>query len=313
MSCRYEVSRGLDIANRYGPCIRTVIQCLEKGPAEEAAHRGRLTVQSNNLVNDVTNVLSRINELDFATANMPSDLIYVRPQSSAERFLHRLHIPTVEIIRSLSQAVLHATIEQQRTFFSLMSQQPSTRVAAGWIYENFMHSRLTRADDSVPGIDQHGQPCDIPTSTNLLAGTKDALRSTSSPRFYWRPGQTGLPGIDAVLRDNSALWLFRTTFSSRGRPCSAIEGLDAVAEIIGTHAPDGQPWNWRLVFVGPSEDALQSARTYHERDLRMHQRWKDVPTFTSKLMFASHYDLEARSVDLERMNALMSQVILLDK
>jgi hypothetical protein len=279
---RYEVEPGLCVAREFGPSIRTILRC--SNPLFEQEYRDELPIAARSLVKGGASVFSQIEELDFSDQSVPSSLIFVRPRSLAERHMHRLVIPTPGIARVLATAVIRVTNANQHTCFSRMSMHPSTRAAAGWIFENFMHARLTRDNTSVPGFDHAGQPCSIPTTTTLVPGTNPGLES-SARDFYWRPGHASFPGTDAVLRRGTEIWVFRSTISCRHG--SVEEGLQAVANRLGSHDVHGQPWCWYLVVVGSSREEAENWRVAQARKLRQssESEWKELATYACELTF----------------------------
>jgi hypothetical protein len=279
----YSAERGLRSASEFGPSIRNILRC-SINPNLETQLRTDISAAARKLVTGGDSIFSHIGALDFSDKTVLSNLIFVRPQSPAERYLYRLVIPTPWIARALATAVIGVQNAHQHTFFLGMTMHPSTRAAAGWIFENFMHARLTSNDGSVPGYDHARQPCLIPTTTTLVPGTNQGLESSASD-FYWRPGHAGFPGIDAVLRRGTEIWVFRSTISYRHG--SIEEGLPAVANHLGSHDVHGQPWRWHLVIVGSSREEAESWRVAQARKLRQssESEWKELATYACELTF----------------------------
>jgi hypothetical protein len=249
-------------------------------------HREVLSVAASTLVNSGANIFMQIQCLNFSDNSKPSILIFVRPRSLAKRYLHRLAIPTPGIARVLATAVLRAPGAQQQMFFMSMCwpSQPLTRAAAKWIFENLMHARLTLSDGFVPGYDHARQPCLIPTTTTIVPATQQELESYARD-FYWRPGHGDYPGIDAVLRRNTEIWVFRSTISCRHG--SVAEGLQEVGNRLGSHDIHGQPWRWHLVVIGSSREEAENWRAAQARKLRQssESEWKEIDTYACELIF----------------------------
>jgi hypothetical protein len=136
-----------------------------------------------------------------------STVIFIRPSSLTKRHNYEFFVPTAEVALQLSTAALAASNQGQQRFFSHMSSYPFTRSAAGWIFENFMHTRLTDKIGHVRALDVNYKEHDIPIVTSIITGPVDALKSAPAS-FYWRPGESKFPGIDAVARDQEDIWAF---------------------------------------------------------------------------------------------------------
>jgi hypothetical protein len=259
---KYDTDRGLFLTRELGPCIRTVLQCLK--PSAEAVFRKDLSFDAQMLVERSATIFADIGLLDFSDSAFSSSLIFVRPLSLTERYTHRLVIPTPTIARVLSTAVLRVTNAEQHIFFSRARWYPSIEAAAGWMYENLMHARLTVADGSIPGVDHEWQPCQIPTTTRIVPVIRDALLA-SDHLFYWRPLEANVSGIAPVILHDTRIWVFRTTINSMR--ASAIKGLDVVAQLFGPHDAKGRPWSWRLVAIGLSVEEAESLRNTDQHAL----------------------------------------------
>jgi hypothetical protein len=293
----YSAERGLRCGSEFGPSIRNILRC-SINPNLETQLRTDISAAARKLVTGGDSIFSQIEALDFSDKTVPSNLIFVRPQSPTERYLYRLVIPTPWIARALATAVTGVQNAPQHIFFLRMSMHPSTRATAGWIFENLMHARLTSNDGSVPGYDHARQPCSIPTTTTPVPGTNQGLESSASD-FYWRPGHASFPGIDAVLRRGTEIWGFRSTISCRHG--SIEEGLQAVANRLGSHDVHGQPWRWHLVIVGSSREEAENWRAAQARKLRQssESEWREVDTYACELTFGPE--------DQSRVDMFMSE------
>ncbi|KAI0696939.1 hypothetical protein BC835DRAFT_831801 [Cytidiella melzeri] len=168
--------------------------------------------------------------------NMPFDkptpLIFVRPESKEARAVCKGYIPTTHLVTILANALIDKQTAQQNLAFSHMSRHAATRSAAGWIFENFMHVRLTTVYKPISCVDRNDRVTNIviPTTENFVTGTLDQLNSSTLP-CYWRPGTSGFPGIDSVIRTRDELWVFRATVGRhRG---TANEGLTCLSQHLG--------------------------------------------------------------------------------
>jgi hypothetical protein len=292
LSERY-VEDGLSLARKYGPSIRMIVQILDGGQDIEYGYRQTLSSEAQDLVRTNRYIFNTLESSGLAEAPS-SAVIFLRPSSLIKRYAYEFFVPTAEIARQLSVAALTVSSQDQQRFFSQMSSYPSTRSAAGWIFENFMHTRLTERDGHVRALDANYKEHDIPIVTSIITGSVEDLKSAPAS-FYWRPGESTFPGIDAVARDQNDIWAFQCTVSRRQR--STIDGLERVAQAIGIRES-----NWHLVIVGSEMPVAQSARAKQARLLEATKRWSSVKTFACELTLRS---------EAERLITLMSSVACL--
>jgi hypothetical protein len=285
------VEDGLALAGKYGPCIRTIIQLLKGGRTREATFRQDLATQASALVSSERNIFNNFSSADITEAPH-SSLIFIRPSSAEERHTYEFCVPTPEIARLLSAAVVTASNQEQHRFFTRMSTHPSTRSAAGWIYENFVHIRLTEKDGHVRAFDMSSHGHDIPTTTRIITGTVVELTSAEAP-FYWRPGQSNFAGIDAIALFNHEIWAFQCTINSRHR--SVITGLAKIAESL-----ESTEWKWQLVIVGPIMSAAQSVQARQAALLAETAEWSRVKIYACELTLNTAED---------RLTTLLLEVI----
>jgi hypothetical protein len=286
------VEDGLSLARKYGPSVRVIVQLLDRGQDDEDSYRHTLLSDAYDLVDNDRNI-NIFNSLESSNLEEASSstVIFIRPSSLTKRHNYEFFAPTAEVALQLSTAVLAASNQDQQRFFSHMSSHPSTRTAAGWIFENFMHTHLTDKIGHVRALDANYKEHGIPIITNTITGPVDVLKSAPAC-FYWRPGESTFPGIDAVARDQEDIWAFQCTISRR-QP-STIDGLERIAQAIGI--PES---NWHLVIVGSEMSAAQSAREQQAGILSKTDDWANVETYAYALTLHDKAD---------RLTALMSSV-----
>ncbi|KAI0695710.1 hypothetical protein BC835DRAFT_1519787 [Cytidiella melzeri] len=265
-------AHGVEIMNKYGPCARTVV-LLVKRPSEEASFMATIAKAASHVAAKVSDVMEAFDNLDISSQNTPSSLLFFRPVSRDERNLSKTYIPTAYFVTTLAHALIKRKNAEQNMFFSLMSQQASTRSAARWIFENFMHVRLTTVSGEptlCQRVDTNRETLQIPTTDNFITGTLDDLSESTVP-CYWRPVASSPSGIDSVIRFQGETWVFQTTFERRRGTTSG--GLSSVIQAIG-RARVGQ---MRLVIVGSSlDDAWEVA--WKMKDIST-----DVPVYACEL------------------------------
>ena len=190
----------------------------------------------------------------------PSMFYFFRPMkisTGIHRQLSTLYVPTQTIRRILAEALREKDNHIKLRFYNALSYHPSTRHAAGFIFETWFHS-FCIAGKSIackwvvqgPG-DAIIQIPTTPDAPDLLPATKDAPGSATPP-YYWIPSKTNFPGIDSALVLEGEIFAFQVTLGSNHK--SPIDGLLCLRKMLPANL---KVLPWRMVFVGPDEERIK--------------------------------------------------------
>jgi hypothetical protein len=263
------LQRGAVLFDKYGPCARTIIDiCL--APHKEKAHNNRIKTAAKYVAKNGSTVMDSIKDLDFGSDATLSSLVYIRPESNENRDLIMIFIPTAFLIGELTFVATYLNHLELHKLFSQLTMHPNTRTAAGWLYENFVHARLTTPGE-VQAIDNMGKESVIQTTNKFVLGLISILRKASPP-LYWRPSQSHFPGIDAVLHTDTETWAIQTTIGNRHG--TAEKGLEQILGVLG----DKVKRKIRLLIVGPDARRVQSV-------VRRMKPWNGIPIYSCTLPY----------------------------
>lgn len=183
---------------------------------------------------------------DYGRYDVSSSLFFIKRGKDAHD--SQIFIPTKYLAKKFALALITVCQESQIFFFSQMARHPSSRVTAGWIFENIIHARLL-----VPpvisihqGKESHPLP-DLPYT--LLQGTEAALsqatREATFP-FYWVPSNTNFVGINSVICTSDEVYVFQITIAQE--PTTPQSGLNKLWPILD----QTRQKVWNVVFVSPT-------------------------------------------------------------
>lgn len=257
----------------YGPNVRNLMTFISDD-RQRNLHEDAIRRAASRIAHNMHATCFSLQELDFSTGSDDSDevlssVIFVKPASRDDdlgRGQPALYIPTKYLAQELAAHLVAADDASQHRFFAWMSGHPSSRPAAGWIFENYMHAYLTSPTSSAVALDG---TLSIPIVSNIAAGTLVGLRA-SEPPFYWRPSSVNpdFPGIDAVVHTGTDVWVLQATTGIGSTRRTPAEGLQKLAEEISagpspspstqSNIPESTESSMRFVVVGPDMQAARS-------------------------------------------------------
>ena len=137
-----------------------------------------------------------------------------------------------------------------------------TKGSAGWIFEKFVHIRLTSAFTTpltcVPTNDATATltipVCAITRLPNGKTGLSKANKYT--PLFYWRPTSSSFTSINSIICTDSDIILAQAAVASQHDV--KVLGLDAIRDGLPTKFC--QERDWCIVFITPMEESARSLR-----------------------------------------------------
>ncbi|KAI0682448.1 hypothetical protein BC835DRAFT_1424427 [Cytidiella melzeri] len=283
----FDTTRGQQLMSKYGPCARTIIEIV-RDPLLETTHVQAIQDAAKHVAQNVPAVLIALARLNIPAGDAPSCLFCVRPKSQDSRAEWQAYIPTSHLANELADALAMKATADQQVLFSNLSVHPASRTAAGHLFENLMHARLTKVGGNpIVCVDTTGgrHTIEIPESSCFIVGTLSKLKN-SDPPFYWRPGATNFPGIDSVLGTPDSLWAFQATI---GRTHVTA---DAGLELLASHLGRKVVTRIRLVVVSPLlEDARLIAHS-------MQKNWGNVSVYACQLDVGISALSATRSMDL---------------
>lgn len=238
-----------DLASKWGPVPRTLLQIF--GVDQERLFGPSMRSAASGAIPDCRNILRSMGSLDALPVDPgPSSIFFIRPkktQDNVSRAPHTIYIPTQTIAEILGEAVCSAAEGDRQDFFNAMIASPSTRGAAGFIFQIWIHSFL--ASGNPLQCNWHGKASKSLPSTLRLAKetvcTNDELRLTLPP-FYWR-APPDFEGIDGALFDEQDnVYAIQTTISATHR--SPRPGLNKLRRLLKDEGTKKK--HWRVLFIG---------------------------------------------------------------
>ena len=190
----------------------------------------------------------------------PSMFYFFRPReipTGVHRRLSSLYVPTQTIRRILAEALREKDNHIKLQFYNALSYHPSTRHAAGFIFETWFHSFfIAKKSIACKWVVQGSGDAIIqfpttPVAADLLPTIKDALASATPP-YYWIPSKINFPGIDSALVLEGGIFAFQVTLGSNHK--SPIDSLQRLRKMLPANL---KVLPWRMVFVGSDEERIK--------------------------------------------------------
>lgn len=160
----------------------------------------------------------------------------MRPKklSADSRGAVRAQVPSKHLNGIIALAVARFDAAQQSLFFSQISSHPWTKGSVGWMFEKFVHVRLTSAFATpltcVPANDATATltipVCAITRPLNGKTGLSKANKYTLP--FYWRPTSSSFTSINSIICTGSDIILVQATVASQHDV--KVSGLDAIRD-----------------------------------------------------------------------------------
>ncbi|KAF9242008.1 hypothetical protein BU15DRAFT_44449 [Melanogaster broomeanus] len=277
------IERMVHLANEWGPSPR---QLLEIGNDEEMEHsfQRHINASASDFVSNAGQVISSLSLLDFPLGKTgPSSLIFIRPRRDGPERVFRMecevYVPTTTILHFITRALLKQDAHIRLQFFSATGSHASMRSAAGYVFEQWVHTRFISGDNvnctwlNADPSNSDSLPPTLATTPQLIS-TNTELRSHPPP-FYWRPVSSNFPGIDGLLCCRDDVYAIQCTISEKHR--SPLKGLRTFQKIIGKR----RGLSWRVLFVGESKSQATAAAKAHIT-LTEGEKGEDSPKKTKK-------------------------------
>ncbi|KAF8137496.1 hypothetical protein EV363DRAFT_1395034 [Boletus edulis] len=193
----HDVHRMNDLALKWGAVPRTLLQIL--GDDQERLFEREMRGIALRAIPDCRNTLRSMANLDatLPVDSGPSSIFFIKPsrsRDSVSRVLHTIYVPTETIAGILGVAVCSAAEGDRQDFFNAMIASPSTRGAAGFIFQIWIHSFLSSGNPIQ--CSWHGKSSKSLPPTLRLASPGQS----QSPPFYWK-APPDFEGIDGALFD----------------------------------------------------------------------------------------------------------------
>ncbi|KAF8548541.1 hypothetical protein OG21DRAFT_1500960 [Imleria badia] len=255
MLLNLDVQRMTTLVEKWGGVPRVLLRFLRRG-LTDAEIELRYKGPASKAVQKCREVLSAIEANSFPD-DAPSQFYFCRPYNDAEtgmqRTLFGASVPTRTLRRLLGEALQKQDNLLKLDFFRALRQPPSTRQAAGYIYENWFHAYFSAGKPIechwLQGL--NGVSLLSLTGMKLIEGNWGAVE-VEDPPYYW-VAPVNFPGIDCALILPEAICVFQVTISTSHR--SPEGGMKK----LGTHLPaDLKNLPWRVVFIGDHDNAIKS-------------------------------------------------------
>jgi hypothetical protein len=269
-----DLDKLLSYYQTWGPSARTcinLVRCtLTVEEHEQNASEAAATFASN--PQDLFRLVS-----GFNSSNVSHVLFAVLPLPGSRGEI-RAEIPTNHLNGILARAVAMFDATQQSMFFSQISSHPWTTSSAGWMFEKFVHIRLTlHSASSLECVSANAPTLTMPVCryTYPLNG-KTSLQKVNKFKlpFYMRRTSTSFTSIDAIICIESDIFLVQATLTSQHDV--KVSGLDAIFDNLPVKFR--QHRNWRLVFITPTEECAQGLRN---QSTSLPPRWEGILDFYS--------------------------------
>jgi len=209
----------------------------------------------------------------FGSDDVSHVLFAVRPENllPASRAVIRARIPTNHLNGILALAVARFDAAQQSLFFGQISSHPWTTGSAGWIFEKFVHIRLTSlSSPPLTCVSANNATITIPVCHTVRPlNCKTALGNVNNYNlpFYWRPTSSSFTSIDGIVCTDSDIFLVQATVASKHDV--KVSGLKTIYYNLPTMFRNKR--NWRLVLITPTQEC---ARDLRNQSTSLPSRWK---------------------------------------
>ncbi|KAG6377449.1 hypothetical protein JVT61DRAFT_15254 [Boletus reticuloceps] len=289
------VHRMNDLALKWGAVPRTLLQIL--GDDQECLFEREMRGIALRVIPDCRITLRSMANLDatLPVDSGPSSIFFIKPRSrdSVSRVLHTIYVPTETIAGILGVAVCSAAEGDRQDFFNAMIASPSTRGAAGFIFQIWIHSFLSSGNPIQ--CSWHGKSSKSLPPTLRLASpgqsvcTNDEIRQASPP-FHWK-APPDFEGIDGALFDEQDnIYAIQITVASRH--VSPRPGLDKLRRLLDEDAKNKK---WMVLFIGNRLEQSEIASGKYSDNLQMDVggKKKKPKTVTVRVGWCATSPLEA--------------------
>ncbi|KAF8438088.1 hypothetical protein L210DRAFT_2305345 [Boletus edulis BED1] len=260
-----------DLALKWGAVPRTLLQIL--GDDQERLFEREMRGIALRAIPDCRNTLRSMANLDatLPVDSGPSSIFFIKPsrsRNSVSRVLHTIYVPTETIAGILGVAVCSAAEGDRQDFFNAMIASPSTRGAAGFIFQIWIHSFLSSGNPIQ--CSWHGKSSKSLPPTLRLASpgqsvcTNDEVRQASPP-FYWK-APPDFEGIDGALFDEQDnIYAIQITVASKH--ASPLPGLDKLRRLLRDE--DAKKKKWMVLFIGHRLEQSEIASRKYSDNLQL--------------------------------------------
>jgi len=235
----------VSLVQKWGPCIRTVINIL-KYP-NEAKNQGRYAVDA---AIDIYNEPWKARDIGQLPSGQGPTLLFIYPIRRKDDLDYgdsMLAIPTMHLSEIFDSKCQSLSAHDRMKLFEALSMHALTRGPAGWQHEKNMHMQML-TDGKSYEIFNGNNKSNMASAPPGLLGTASALRDAvrnELPSFYWFPSAINFPGIDGILVNGNNIYALQATIVDTHRRPDA--GLKKAWEAIG--AASAQLYNWHFVMV----------------------------------------------------------------
>jgi hypothetical protein len=241
--------------------------------------------------------------LDFG--EKPSSKVFtVRPKKNESQESYILEIPTSFLSRTFGLAMSRQAVTQQHTFFRILSGHPSFCDAAGWLFEDYAHNRLSEPKQNpLEAYSLDGTVHHIPVSDKMIVGSTALKRIQPPHNFYWRPVKPNFKGVDAIIRVDDDVWALQYTLSKEHKP--ATDGLLEIRDGMN-HKRDVK---WHLVMVG--SELMNATEARDNQKLGEEWKWK-TNIYASELPLGQFDEQHAKVFDTI-LNEVSTEQLLFER
>lgn len=239
-----------DLASKWGPVPRTLIRLYD----DDQEHESDMRSIALRAIPECRKILRSTASIDALPVDSgPSSIFFLKPKkthNTVSRTLHTIYIPTQKIAEILAEAVNSAAEGDRQDFFNAMITSPSTRGAAGFIFQTWITSFIINGNSLPCSWHEEKSRKQLPRTLALenpghWICTRDELRNKKPP-FYWR-APPDFEGIDGALFDEEDnLYAIQMTIALKHR--SPQPGLNKLRGMLTNEIAKNK--HWRVLFIG---------------------------------------------------------------
>ena len=162
--------QGRSLFDKYGPSPRIIIDILIDN-FNENEYENEVKTSAYKLAAEFSTVFPELGDLNFGD-KISSEVFTVRPKKNKSRGSYTLENPTIFLNRTFGLAMSRQAAAQQHTFFRILSNHPFFCDAAGWLFEDYAHNRLSEPmSNSLVVYSLNDAVHRIPVPAKMIAGS----------------------------------------------------------------------------------------------------------------------------------------------
>jgi hypothetical protein len=299
-------------ADKWGCFLRTCLE-MTKSDDKEQEHEDKANKAALDLALNPQHFLHV--GLDSASEDTAHTIICVRPDTThGRRNKHKTEIPTDHLRELIARQVAEVDTAKQSDFFSQISSHPWLKAASSYLFEKFLHIRLTtpsQAPLECRPLIAEALPLTIPICQTVIplngvSNLKDA--KTYTEPFYWRPTHQIFPVVDAIICTSTEVILLQCTVSKRHK--TNTEKLQEIVTNLGSTYL--QRRRLCLVFTVDSKEAATAVKLPQSEEFTQLMTKHKISVYTTTCLIGRPLDKAAGllTVGMSKITALCISLMI---